>query len=387
MSEFKNQASVLLLGNANSIFVRDYATQCLNAGFRVDVLSVEPHPPIAGVQQSLAAPDLTRFGAIKRQFLLYRALRQHLKKLTASGQRYDCVMLHFVHFYWALQLPLLRRLSPNFVAVVWGSDFYRVTSPFKKWLQQRIYHAARHIVFTNDATRSAFHQRYPKIATARLQHACFGLPVLSEIEQLAPQRQSLRAEWCQTLGLDPSKKTVMVGYNANLAQQQLRVIAVAASLAPEILATVQWVFPLGYGSTQTQDVIRAELDKFTATAPELKAVLLTQFLNFADAAKLRLCTDLLINIQPSDQFSGSMQESLYAGAQVLAGAWLPYEVLHGLSDQLHFVQQLDELPSALAACLGQLEPAQAPSPALKAFIAKRSSWSHNWPLWQHLMQP
>lgn len=382
-----SQPALLLLGNANSIFVRDYAAQCVKAGFQVDVLSVEPHAPIDGVHQTFAAPDLSVYGALKRQWLLYRALRQHLKCLVATGQQYDCVMLHFVHFYWALQLPLLRRLSANFVAVVWGSDFYRVTSKFKLWLQQRIYNAARHIVFTNDATRIAFQKRYPNIPSTRLQHACFGLPVLTEMDQLAPQRQAQRAAWCAVLGLDASKKTVMVGYNANLAQQQLRIIAAAASLPTALLSQVQWVFPLGYGSPQTQELIRAELAKCSATVPQLNAVLLTQFLNFQDAAKLRLCTDLLINIQPSDQFSGSMQESLYAGAQVLTGAWLPYDMLQGLSEQLHFIQDLDELPTALATCLSQLEPARAPSPALKEFIAKRSSWSHNWPLWQQLMQP
>ncbi len=412
-----NQKTVLLLGNANSIFVRDFAEQCIQAGCLVDVISVVPYATLPGVRSQLNVADLTCYGAAKRQWLLFRALRHALQQLAQQGRQYDCIMIHFVHFYWALQLSHLKILSSNVVAVVWGSDFYRVTSKFKLWLQKRIYHAARSIIFTNDSTRQAFQKQYPRFDAARLQHACFGLPVLSHIDRLISQRQHARATWCATLGLNPQKLHILVGYNANLAHQQLWVIAQLQQLPPDMLNAIEWVFPLGYGNPQAKTAIADAL----SAQPQLHAVLLEQFLSFENAAKLRLLTDVLINIQPTDQFSGSMQESLYAGAQVLTGTWLPYQMLYGLSQQLLLIQDKTELMPQLqtwytahvqtsvathtmsaatthtittnAATTNSATTSTTPSvaitadphAAMKDFIAQSSSWQYNWPVWYALM--
>jgi hypothetical protein len=52
-----------------------------------------------------------------------------------------------------------------------------------------------------------------------------------------------------------------------------------------------------------------------------------KFLSEIDNALIKMSVDIAIQIQENDQFSGTMQEYLYAGALVITGSWLPYEKL------------------------------------------------------------
>ena len=55
--------------------------------------------------------------------------------------------------------------------------------------------------------------------------------------------------------------------------------------------------------------------------------MLKSHLSNVDVAKLRIETDIAINIQQTDAFSGSLQEHLFAGNILLVGDWLPYDIL------------------------------------------------------------
>ena len=59
----------------------------------------------------------------------------------------------------------------------------------------------------------------------------------------------------------------------------------------------------------------------------LSYIILSDFLTKKEVAKLRLITDIAINISISDAYSASVQEQIYAENIVITGNWLPYDYL------------------------------------------------------------
>ena len=73
----------------------------------------------------------------------------------------------------------------------------------------------------------------------------------------------------------------------------------------------------------------------------------THFHKGSELATYRCCTDILIQLQTTDQFSGAMQEVMASGGNVITGAWLPYEILK--EKKVHFwtISEFAELTDAL----------------------------------------
>jgi len=56
----------------------------------------------------------------------------------------------------------------------------------------------------------------------------------------------------------------------------------------------------------------------------LQFTIFDEFMTDAEAARLRLATDILVFAPVSDAFSASVSQNLMAGSVVVCGAWLPY---------------------------------------------------------------
>jgi hypothetical protein len=97
--------------------------------------------------------------------------------------------------------------------------------------------------------------------------------------------------------------------------------------------------PLTYGgNVHYKDKIVRKLNSM-----DYQFTVLTSFLNDRQVAMLRKASDYFINLQITDQLSGSMLEHLYAGSTVLTGSWLPYNILDGLGIRL---LKVNDVPQA-----------------------------------------
>ncbi|WP_069083103.1 hypothetical protein [Pseudomonas sp. TCU-HL1] len=334
---------------------------------RIDLISFSCCEEVPGVESQFNC----RFSAGGLGKLLF--LRDLYSALRRTDGVYDSVVLHFVYPFMAFFLPFLRGKSRRLISVVWGSDFYR-SSFVKRVAQAMIFWASTRIVFTNPETLKDFSRGVlrPK---SRLCVARFGLPVLDQIERYQ-ENDADRSALCGFFGLPAERKIVLVGYNSSPAQRHVDIVRELRRLDSSIRNRMHLVFHLGRGGDQLKSTLRDLL----AECEIAEYTILSEFYGFSDIARLRCVTDILINVQVSDQFSGSMQETLYAGGVVVAGDWLPYQELLSFGRQICLVHSLGELP-AMVEQIVVSKASSHTSPGLKDYIAGVSSWSatmHHW---------
>ena len=103
-----------------------------------------------------------------------------------------------------------------------------------------------------------------------------------------------------------------------------------------------------------------------------------------DLARLRCATDIMVQVQPTDQLAGAMQEHLFAGSVVITGDWLPYGVLRDAGVRFWTVPDRAALTGSLRECLEELSVRQAQCVGNAVPIRGLSSWSHTAPQWSAL---
>lgn len=370
---------ILVIGAAESIFVRDFVRQYAKQNVVVDVLSLSDVGAIEGARNQLncVGSHEGKFGIFRKHLSLFFSLRKALSELERN---YDSIVIHYVHFFLAPHILFLRKMSNNIVTVVWGSDFYRIGN-LQGLLQNLIYFFSRSIVFTNPKTRIEFEERKRFLGGVSMEIARFGLPVLDEINKIKKNGIS-RKELCGNFSLPADKVIVFAGYNANPAQRQVRIVEQFSELDHDVRQAAHLVFPLGYGDKNIESEIRKVLrdngiENFSV---------LTKFYGFSDVAKLRCITDVLINIQPSDQFSGSMQETLYAGGRVVAGQWLPYEDIIEAGAEIRLVEREESIGPSLAEEIKcGIKLSVSCGDALRESIDNSSTWDGNIRIWNRIL--
>ena len=64
-------------------------------------------------------------------------------------------------------------------------------------------------------------------------------------------------------------------------------------------------------------------------------------------AMLRCCSNIFIQLQPTDMLSGSMLEHLAAGNIVITGKWLPYDILDELNIYMLKIERMEQVSTIL----------------------------------------
>lgn len=370
---------ILVIGNGDSIFVKDFIAQYSKREFTIDLISLGEAPQILGVRRQ-ANCNMSERSKFLNQFQVNYAIAININKMDRD---YDCVVIHYVSFNLALHINKLRKISKRLVAVVWGSDFYRVKSKLKISLQNIIYKQVDKVVFTNIETLKSFSQAKKFIDNSKLGVASFGLPTLDEIDILSkPPGPVDYDKWCESFAVPIEKIKIMVGYNASLAHNQLSVIESISIFEKETSDLFHLIFPLGYGSSDSKNIIKRKLQENSVE----NYTILENFYGFHEVAKLRLITDVLINIQPSDQFSGSMQETLYAGGSVIAGSWLPYKKIVDLGANVLLIDKVEEIGNTVFEVVKKFNRKENNDlDKVQGFIKKTSSWKENLKIWDCIL--
>jgi len=222
-----------------------------------------------------------------------------------------------------------------FVIHFWGSDFDYWKSRnilILRWVLRR----ASSVSFANSVLMNQAHRLWG--SEVRLTILRFGLDSLDEIDGLPEPRDS---QGCPVTE-DSRLTTVVVGTNSQPAQQHASIIKQLLRLPINLQRRCRFVFPLNYGDRAN----RLDVLKLLSSAT-FKHTVLDEMIYGAELARFRQATDVLIQVQLHDALSGAMLESLYAGACVITGSWLPYDDLrHAGVDWLE-VDSVTEVGRAL----------------------------------------
>ena len=293
---------------------------------------------------------------------------------------YDICNIHFAWYGNAFFLPHLRALAGKIILSIWGSDYY-YHRPLYRPFQKRLYEEADVLTFANEYTRDDFNRRYADRYARKCEIVRFGIPILENIRDL--ENEESPAVSRRKLGLPEDAFVITCGNNANLNNQICQVIDALFLARGALPPRTHLLFPMTYGKekAKTVAVVQAKMQ-----GRGIPFTIFREFLDDRNVARIRRATDIMIHLPPWDQFSGAMQEHLFAGNLVITGAWLPYRKFAESGVFMKFCENLGQFPAVLADGLENITRYRNLAAGNKDIIWRLSSWEANTPLWKGLYQ-
>ncbi len=371
---------ILFIGNADNPLLVDLALELrrLRSGLDIDIISEREsrHPRAREAFGRILAPEGDGWMRTTRglKFLWYVAKYRSL--LRKAGGGYDVIHVFYLSAIWGALSSALRGQGKRLVVSLFGSDIYRSSRPLRIF-QTRLLSEAHRVTAANDDTLNAA-VRLVGLDRSRTTIVRFGLRPLEHIERLLDSGS--RTDHKRSLGIDLERMVVAVGYNASPNQRHAAIIRALASMPAELRARVHLVVPMTIGGTAAYI---AEVDQLLVRSG-LSFRLFTTMMSDEELARLRLATDIMVQVQPTDQLAGAMQEHLAAGSVVITGAWLPYGVLRDAGVRFWTVPDLDGLSGALVAALRELPQRERECAGNTTPIMELSAWSRTAPRWSAL---
>ena len=211
-----------------------------------------------------------------------------------------------------------RRFHARWVCTFWGSDLLRASD---RSLRQMLPYLRRcdRLTACNERMRDKLRQSCGEELYQKTRMTIWGQDGFAAIDGILSNetREDCRAHY----GIRPGNYVVSIGYSADNAQHQLEVVEALSALPKENLSHMTLVLQQTYVK---RDPAYMERVRQAAEALPCQVVVLRDFLDLTETARLRLCADLFILAISTDAFAASMQEYLYAGAVFLMGDWLGY---------------------------------------------------------------
>lgn len=266
-----------------------------------------------------------------------------------------------------------RRFHARWVCTFWGSDLLRASD---RALRQMLPYLRRcdRLTACNERMRDKLRQSCGEELYQKTRMTIWGQDGFAAIDGILSNetREDCRAHY----GIRPGNYVVSIGYSADNAQHQLEVVEALSALPKENLSHMTLVLQQTYVK---RDPAYMERVRQAAEALPCQVVVLRDFLDLTETARLRLCADLFILAISTDAFAASMQEYLYAGAVFLMGDWLGYPQLDELGIPINRFHEYKELPALVQQAMnGKLQRAtdeqRALLPAHYSWDAVRKDW-------------
>lgn len=254
---------------------------------------------------------------------------KYLLKMIASffyilfySKNFECVSYHYATKYMMIVDVAARLKKVRRVCTIWGSEI------LKAKISDRIrilnwYKTLDEVSVTNNS----FLELLDSIDVNKTTTS-FGLSALSYIDEARNCRRK------------DETTNVVVGTNASKNQQHLEIIDQLHLLPHSTLSQFNFIFPMTYGG-DVEYISKVKEEFFLKL--KVSGEFLEETLTHKELAELRVKTDILLQLQKTDQLSAAMTESIYAGAHVITGSWLQYKVLDDLNITWTKVNTLSEL--------------------------------------------
>jgi hypothetical protein len=370
---------VLLIGDLNSSFVRDYALNLKTrkqSELQIDLFATIT-PLVYGegafFEKVFSYRHFKTFESHKKLRTLYRTISLFMF-LLIHGRRYKFIHIHYVLVDFILISLLLKVLRQKTIITVYGSDFYKISSCIK-WLLTPLFRQAVFITFANESTGADLSAFYG-LQSQKIKICRFGLAPLEKIREIETLPLAKSRE---LLELPLDRLIIAIGYNFNMDQQHFEILQSIAENQNlhKIKDTIIFLLPLTYGTEpNNKQKIFALLKSFPYSV-----IVFSEFLAEEELAHLRKACDIMIQVQKKDQFSGSMQEHLFAGSVVITGSWLPYKPFKEAGIYFRQVDKVSEIGDSLYECITHLDSEKEKSKVNSEVIYQMSSWNNTIDSW------
>jgi hypothetical protein len=330
--------NVLILGNENSPYLKSFIEGIKTESHDIYFSLISSHKPVDYHKQHCKTYYMNRNSLFFRIPLirsLYVVIWFYMKITTIM--RSGIIHLHGIEYIYGLVFLFINKRRYKLIGSFYGSDYYRIKG-IKKSIQKLLYKKLSLITFINENTSSDFIKKNGwkrnNIKTQR-----WGLKTLDYIGEL---NTGAINEFKTSFKIDKSSIIVTCGSNSYISQNHLKIIDSIEKLNRNILDRTVFIFLLQYGDSANRILVEKRLAK-----SKVKSLIIDEYMDYIDIAKLRSISDILLLLQTTDQLSGTLLESYYAGNIIITGKWLPYGCLDKIGLRLIYIDTFDDLTSVL----------------------------------------
>ncbi len=365
---------VLFIGNVNSFLIINLAIKLKESypEIVIDILSdskARTAEASAAFTNILGVNSDSRWSTAKYIKVLWYA-NQYRKLLRKIKNDYDMVHIFYLSSIYSLVWNQIKCKAKKIIVSVFGSEFYRSNAVIKR-MQKKMVKDAQILTATNEQTLEEFSMFFnvPK----NKQRLCrFGLSVLDELEKVTEKEIQ---EFKLKQQINPNTLIIACGYNAQKNQNLETIIEQISSIKnklPDI--TLFFQLPSSAHKEYTDSII--EHVKKTGISFRV----FSKTFSNKELAVYRKSCDFFIQVQNTDTLSGAMQEFLCAGAIVITGAWLPYEIFDNLKIDYIKINYKNEIGESLLKNIDR----KIKKEHNKAAINTLSNWKFTIQTWRSL---
>lgn len=383
--------NILILGDSNSVFVRDFCKYVINRNDNVCIFSYTNTKKYSELYEELGIKEvyirsyfvnnpirLSRI--IPLLYMLCKKTRE-IKGVLPFGMSIDVIHVHYVDPSLLIYLFAFWITAKRRILTFWGSDILRVPDRNKKVLIPFL-NMASSIGFMIPAQQSFFCSIYGNKFIKKIKVIDFGNGLLDLIDSIrSPNSKNICKE---KFGLDDEKVTIHVGYNKSEEQQHIKILEQICLLPSWIGERIQIAFPWGYGGNPSEDIYTGRI-KDLLDKNRIEYIFFKDFMQGEKLAEFRMTCDIFVYGQTTDAMSDSCLEYIYSGSLFLCPGWLweNYSLVNNWTTQCVKYSDFTDLSDVLCGVLGEKEYrfSNHIEDGLREIIYKNKSWknlSHQW---------
>ncbi|MCQ2076697.1 MAG: hypothetical protein MJZ20_06660 [Bacteroidaceae bacterium] len=339
---------VLILGDCNSIFIKNYINDVLLPKYKVIVVAEGEHyDNYLKFYRDNDVDILPLWSGLTKWIKNLPVIRSVLAPLILSVNiRKQYGKVHMIHIHGLNHLRgrifmFCKRGIDKSAITIWGQELLKKNSRQLKYLT-RYYQEVDYIAVANMKMKNAFVAAYGDKFDSKLFVNDYALDMLPRIDYV--KNNFSREELCDSFGMGTSETIfVCVGHNGRQEQRHLEICSSLSSLPVEIKKQITLLFTMTYGATgQYKDEVRKAAGK-----TGIKYVMVDKYMDEDSLAKYRVLCDVMIHAQITDAFSASIQECMYSGSIIINGDWLPYEDIENYHSRVLEYSEINQIPQVL----------------------------------------
>lgn len=326
--------SLLIIGNADSIWIKNLIEIVYSEIFTNIFILSDSNIAYKGYYEEQNITVLTP----KKGFMLYRIplirrflYRKELFKLTKDIKP-DIVHVHFVNINNLWLGFKLKKKNNKFIVTYWGSDLLDTEKRYllagKKYLG-----TADMITLSTNVMLNKFEDIFGECFIEKVYQLRFGVDTYKYIDQNTNDYIDIKG-----------KKLIAVGYNGRSRQNHIPIIKALSALSKEEKQKFHILLQMSYGIDDSgylhlvTDVLKESEFSFT---------IIEHCLDSKSLAQIRNQVDIFIHGQPSDAFSASLCEYIYARTIILNPEWIHYTELESLGVSMITYQNFSQIPELI----------------------------------------
>jgi hypothetical protein len=356
---------LLFVGNARGFLTIQLAKRLQEAypQLQIDILTdqlPDVGHPYHGVYTYKSGKGIWKLNYFKSLYQFF-AMRQALKEIPATYYAVHVLLVVPTYRLFWKELSSKGKLS---ILTFFGSEYYRSNFLYRVFTREMA-RTAKWVTASNVQTLKDVCDHYG-VPESKRRLCRFGLSILDDIDRVTSEDLSM---FDQKYEIDDKTACISVGYNAAPIQNHPLILEQLIACKSHLANSVLFFQLHGNRNAYVQQLLDA------CTKNGLTYRIVDQLTNH-ELAVYRKRINVCIQLQKTDQFSGAMQEHLYAGSRVITGKWLPYQILDDYGMDYCRIESIDDLHKVL---LQEMNKKSDPKNA--EIIRTLSSWDKTTEMW------